>query len=207
MAARAGLSALRAEKSSKRRLDDVRREELLGLIEEIILREGFASLTVDDLASRLQCSKSSLYAIAPTKGDLVLVVVKRFFANAAAIIEASVIGIDDPSERIASYLGAIGAGMRRMSDACYEDMTSFEVTRDLFASRSQVATERVGEYVHAGVEAGDFRAVHAEFVVEAVSGIIERIQDGRLLKRTGLTSGDAFSELSDFVVAALTNKS
>lgn len=206
MPTRAGLTALRKERTSKRRIDDTRREELLGLLEKVVLKDGFADLTVDELANRAQCSKSTLYAIAPTKGDLVLVVIKRFFRNAAATVEAKVTGIDDPSERIAIYLRAVGAGMRRMSEACYTDMTAFEVTRDIYLANSQFAAERVRQLIHDGVQQGVFRAVHAEFVAEAVAGTIDRIQDGRLLERTGLSSGDAFSELSSFVLAALTNK-
>ncbi|MGV9823815.1 TetR/AcrR family transcriptional regulator [Nocardia xishanensis] len=206
MATRAGLSALRTEKPSKRRIDAARREELLALLEELVLKEGFASFTVDELSTRLQCSKSTLYAIAPTKGELVLVVIKRFFRNSTVTVEESVADIDDPSEKIATYLRAVGTGMRRMSAACYADMVAFGVTSDIYAINSQAAAERVRQFIHEGVEQGAFRAVHAEFIAEAVSGIIERIQDGRLLKRTGLSSGDAFSELSAFILAALTNK-
>jgi hypothetical protein len=44
-------------------------------------------------------------------------------------------------------------------------------------------------------------------VGEAVERLIDGIQHGDLLARTNLSSGDAFSELSDLVLAALANKS
>ncbi|MGV9823863.1 TetR/AcrR family transcriptional regulator [Nocardia xishanensis] len=198
---------MRAEKTPKRRIDAARREELLALLEKLVLKEGFAGFTVEELSTRLQCSKSTLYAIAPTKGDLVLVVIKRFFREAAATVEESVARAEDPSEKIAAYLSAVGAGMRRMSAACHADTVAFEVTRDIYTANSHIAAERVRQFIHEGVQHGAFRAMHAEFVAEAVSGIIDRIQEGRLLERTGLSSGDAFSELSAFVLAALTNKS
>lgn len=205
--ARAGLASLRSDDApQRRRIDDARREEILKQVEEVVLAEGFASLTVDDLSTRLQCSKSTLYAIASTKGDLVLRAMKRFFRDGAARVDESVEGIEDPSERIGAYLAAVGDGMRRLSAACYADMISFDATRDLYATNSLAAARRVREYIHEGVKQGAFRAVHAEFVAESVSLLIDGIQHGQLLERTGLSSGDAFAELSELVLAALTNK-
>ena len=44
-------------------------------IEEIVLGEGFMDLNMDELASRLHCSKSTLYGVAGTKRDLVVATV------------------------------------------------------------------------------------------------------------------------------------
>jgi hypothetical protein len=62
-------------------------------------------------------------------------------------------------------------------------------------------------FVREGIDEGRFRTVHAEFVGETVTLLIDSIFHGELLNRTGLSSGDAFTQLSDLVLAALTNKS
>jgi hypothetical protein len=133
-------------------------------------------------------------------------VLKRFFRIAAERVEARVADIADPSERIATYLAAVGTEMRRMSRECYADMVSQDSTRDIYAINSAAAASRVREFIQAGVEEGAFRSVHALFVGEAVGLLIEGIQHGELLERTDLSSGDAFTELGDIVLAALTNK-
>jgi hypothetical protein len=94
-----------------------------------------------------------------------------------------------------------------MSPTCYEDMVTHESTHEIYALNSEAASHRVNEYIQEGLAKRTFRKVNAQFVGEAVSLLIEGIQHGELLKRTGLSSGEAFKELSDLVLAALSNKS
>jgi AcrR family transcriptional regulator len=202
----AGLASFRSTTRRGRELDSGRREELLTRLQELVLSEGFARLTVDDLAARLHCSKSTLYAISTSRESLVATAIKHFFRDATASIEAQVRDIDDPAARIASYLAGVGTEMRRMSPACYEDMVSSDLTAEIYAVNSAAAARRVREFVRDGVDSGAFRAVHAAFVAEAVALLIDGIQHGVLLNRTGLSSGDAYAELSDLVLAALLNK-
>jgi AcrR family transcriptional regulator len=205
-APRARPASLRASRP-RRRLEEARREELLSRIQDLVLAEGFARLTVDDLAARLQCSKSTLYAISSSKESLVTLAIRHFFRDATAHIEDRIAGIADAAERIAAYLAGVGAEMRRLSPACYDDMVASDATRDVYALNSAAAARRVRGFIRDGIADGRFRSVHAEFVGEAVGLLIDGIQHGELLKRTGLSSGDAYTELSDLVLAALTNKS
>jgi AcrR family transcriptional regulator len=203
---RAGLASFRSKTRRGRDLDNRRRDELLGRLQELALAEGFARLTVDDLAARLHCSKSTLYAISSSREYLVATAIRHFFRDATAHIEANVREINDPAARIAAYLAGVGTEMRRMSPACYEDMVSSDLTAEIYAVNSAAAARRVREFIHEGVESGAFRAVHAAFVGEAVALLIDGIQHGVLLNRTGMSSGDAYAELGDLVLAALLNK-
>ena len=56
----------------------------LGPLVGLLLREGFADLTIEELASRLHCSKTTLYQLAPSKAELVTVAVRQFFRAATA---------------------------------------------------------------------------------------------------------------------------
>ena len=56
-----------------------RQTELLDQLEALFLAEGFAGFTLDDLAGRLHCSKSTLYALAGSKEQLAMRVVRHFF--------------------------------------------------------------------------------------------------------------------------------
>lgn len=199
------LGVLRSCGPRRRKIDAGRHEELLQQLEDVILADGFRGLTVDILAARLQCSKATLYAISSSKETLVATVLKRFFRIAAERVDTRVATITDAGERIATYLAAVGTEMRRMSPACYADMMSHDATRGIYAVNSAAAARRVREFIQAGIGDGVFRAVHAQFVGESVSLLIEGIQHGELLTRTGLSSGDAFIELGDLVLAALTN--
>src|SRR5688572_58767 len=66
-----------------------RHEELLDGLEELLIAEGFRTLTLADLSDRLHCSRRTLYELAPTKDDLVALVVSRFLdRNYARGVEA-----------------------------------------------------------------------------------------------------------------------
>lgn len=203
---RAGLGALSAPATRGRRLQQDRRDQILRRLQDIVLEEGFSRLTVDDIAARLQCSKSTLYSISSSKEWLVTTAIKHFFRDATARIDEKVSSIQDPPEKIAAYLAGVGEEMHRLSPVCYEDMVNHETTREIYALNSSAASKRVNDYIQDGLRSGSFRTVHAEFVGEAVSLLIDGIQHGELLNRTGLSSGDAFKELSDLVLGALTNK-
>lgn len=169
-----------------------------------MLGSGFKRATVDALAAELRCSKTTLYRIAPSREQIVVAVVKHFFRHAAGGIEANVEAVSDPRERIGAYLAGVGHHMRRASPAFYEDMTSFAPTADIYRHNSRVAARRVRELIAEGVATGAFRPVHADFAGHVVALVIEAIQHGELLESTGLSSGDAYAELSELLVRGLT---
>lgn len=70
----------------------------MGRVQDLVLAEGFARLTVDDLAARLQCSKSTLYAVSSSKGYLVTKALRHFFRDATSRIEAQVAEMADPAQ-------------------------------------------------------------------------------------------------------------
>lgn len=194
-----------SQAKSSRPLRDQRREALLARLEELILDRGFADLTMDQVAARLKCSKSALYALAPSKEQLVTLVVKRFFREATSAVEMRVASVTDPTERVAAYLAGVGEQMRRMSPTCYADMVRFPVTGDIYDLNSRAAAEHVRQMIQDGIKQGIFRSLHARFIGEAASVLIESIQHGGLLERVGLSSGDAYAELSSLVLGALTS--
>ena len=61
-----------------------RHQELFDALVALFLAEGFARSTLDDLAARLRCSKSTLYQLARSKDELVRAVAVHFFREATA---------------------------------------------------------------------------------------------------------------------------
>lgn len=180
-----------------------RREEILAGLESMLLTDGFSTLTIDDIATRLHCSKSTLYCIASSKEQVVVAVLRRFFRQTTAAVESEVEAIDDPGRRVATFLASVGARMHRMSTVCYHDVVSHTATDEILRLNAQACARRVRELIGDGIEAGVFRPVHAGFVAEAARLIIEGIVHGRLLDQTGLTAGEASVELSALVLNAL----
>src|SRR5206468_11338206 len=96
----------RPARSSPRRrnVDTARLQELLVQASDIVLAEGFTSITMDQLAQRLGCSQATLYSLAGTKDQLVQTITRHFFSTAAEEIEQAVAVDSDPAHPIRTYL-------------------------------------------------------------------------------------------------------
>src|SRR5688500_9752306 len=87
-----------------------RQDDLVERLIDVFLREGFLELSIDDMARRLRCSKTTIYGIAPSKQQVIAVVVRGFFRRATERVEQQIQAVDAASTaRIRTYLMAIAA--------------------------------------------------------------------------------------------------
>jgi AcrR family transcriptional regulator len=188
-----------------RHVDPTRRRELLAGLRDLVLAVGFTQAGMDDLAARLQCSKSTLYAIAAGKVPLVAMTLREFFDEVHADVDKLVAELTDPVEAITTYLTVLGARLRRLSPACYTDIMAYGLTRDVYLAHSLAVAFRLREHIDQGVRTGIFRPLHTPFLTEAVNLTLDGIQEGDLLVRAGLSPAGAYLQLRDLLVATLTN--
>ncbi|WP_329072042.1 hypothetical protein [Streptomyces sp. NBC_01429] len=123
----------------------------------------------------------------------------------AAGIERAVQAEPDPQQRIRVYLAGVGTAMRRHSHAFYDDMVGYEPTARIYRQNSAAAARRVHELIDEGVRAGAFRSVNGPFAAQVVAVAIDAVQSGAPLETTGLSAGDAFSELGDLLLDGLSS--
>ncbi|MFD0531361.1 TetR/AcrR family transcriptional regulator [Kitasatospora arboriphila] len=103
-----------------------RRTELFEELTALLIAEGFAQLTLDDLAARLRCSKRTLYGLAGSKEQLVRAAVVHFFRRATVRVEAALAAETDPAARLAAYLRAVAAELSPVSGRFFDDVAAFE---------------------------------------------------------------------------------
>lgn len=77
-----------------------RRDELVRELASLFLDEGFLEFGIGDLATRLQCSRSTLYTVASSKEQIVLAALRHFFREATTRIEDKVAREGDLGERL-----------------------------------------------------------------------------------------------------------
>jgi AcrR family transcriptional regulator len=180
-----------------------RQEDLLDRLVELMAAEGFASFTLDDLAARLRCSKTTLYALAPTRQELVVEVVKQYFRAAVPAVEERVAAATDPGDRVVAYLSAVAAYLTPLSRAFMDDLSAFGPAAAVYRQNTAAAATRIRELIAEGVEAGAFRSVHAAFVAEVVAVAMFEIQRGEMFARLEMSDAEAYDELASLVVHAL----
>jgi AcrR family transcriptional regulator len=179
-----------------------RRAEILDGLVELFLAEGFLSFSVEDLAARLQCSKSTLYLVAPSKEQLITAAVRSFFRRATDRVDGRLARESDPVRRIGAYLEAISAELAPASPAFFADLDAFAPAREIHLRNTVIAVTRVQELVRAAEAPG--RAVNATFIGAVAGTVMESIQRGEMEAMTSVDSVAAYRMLADLIVAGVT---
>lgn len=181
-----------------------RQAELLDQLEALFLAEGFSRFTLDDLALRLHCSKSTLYALAGSKEQLAHRVGKHFFRKATAAVEADTVTEDDPGRRVTAYLIAVARALAPAGPAFHRDLDAFPPGRAVYERNTAAAAERVRSLIADGVARGRFREVHPALVADTVTTLMFRIGRGDTGRATGLDDATAYRELAVLLLHGIT---
>lgn len=101
-----------------------RQREILDTLEALAVEEGFAELTMAQLAARVNCSLRTLYGLAPSKDALLLTVVDRRLHRigraAASVIEPGM----DPITALRAYLHATNEAVGPTTEAFSRELTA-----------------------------------------------------------------------------------
>ncbi|MEB3071476.1 TetR/AcrR family transcriptional regulator [[Mycobacterium] vasticus] len=180
-----------------------RRGELFDALIGLFLAEGFAHLTLDDIAARLRCSKSTLYTLAGSKEQLVRAATVHFFRGATDEVERRVAGVRGPRAQITAYLEAVGGALDAASDQFMADLDAFAPAREVYEQNTRIAARRVQQMIADGVAAGEFRDVHAAFAADLAATMMTRIQQRTVQVNTGLDDAAAYRELAAILTGGI----
>jgi AcrR family transcriptional regulator len=177
-----------------------RQAELMDQLEDLFLSEGFAHLTIDEIVGQLRCSKMTLYTLAPSREQLTITVLRRFFEQAVTTVDAGIEAGTSPEDRIRASVVAPAEEMRRMTPTCFNDVLQFVTTRELFEAFAASCTNRLTESLAGPGDAGSPRV---KLVAEVVRLVLQDLYSGELAGRTNLDDGSALDNLVAVVIAAM----
>lgn len=181
----------------------VRRAELFDELVDLFLAEGFAHLTLDEIAARLRCSKSTLYTLSGSKEQLVRAATVRFFRRETSTIDAKLSATAGSRNRIAVYVSAVGEALSVASEQFMADLNAFAPAREVYEQNIGIAAKKVQDLIAEGVIKGDFRQVHAAFAGDLVATMMMRIQQGSVRGHAGLDDAGAYRELATILTAGI----
>lgn len=167
---------------------------------DLFVGEGFLHLGVAELAQRLSCSKSTLYAIAPSKEQLVTAVVRAFFKRATTRVEERIAAASEPVERIGHYLVAISDEFAPTSSAFFRDIYRFEPARAIYQTNTRAAARRVQEFFSDASRLPGAIGLNASFVGAVAGHVMEAIHRGDIVLSTGLDEAAAYRALADLIM-------
>jgi AcrR family transcriptional regulator len=180
-----------------------RLREILGQLEAIFVDEGFHHLTVSTLASRLKCSRRTLYELAESRDELVLVVVDKRLRRIGREAQQQLRDVDDPADLLSAFLTVPFQELHNQSATFSADIVRKPAVARLVAAHQRYYVAILREILDAGVGAGHLRPFNTAVVAEFVDAGIERMWQPSSLAATGLSFEDAVSELTNIIRSAL----
>jgi AcrR family transcriptional regulator len=180
-----------------------RSAETLKALEALILSEGFSSLSVSDIASKLKCSKRTLYELAPSKKSLVLRALDNFFSRIREQGNDVASNSVGPDRIVYEYLQVGEHASERLSQSVVTDIDDWEPARTLWRNHIGLRVDGLYKIIDTGVKTGVFREVSPAFMAEVVFASINRLREPDFNERTGLTISEAFHELYSMLLHSL----
>ena len=182
-----------------------RGQQLLDEIEAIVFAEGFAHLTIGDLADKVQCSRTTLYTLAPSKDELILAVVDRRMHRFGRAILEEVNRAPLPLKRLQAFLSAgHSADLRKIGHQFSRDLARQPAVRLLVTEHMRYSLSVLTRIIQEGIDSGDFKATHARVVAESIDAAWTRLLDPEVLGEAGVSFSEATAELMQVWCQGLT---
>jgi AcrR family transcriptional regulator len=190
-----------------------RAEEALGLRHrcvldglEGLLRSGeLTGLTIGELASRLECSRRTLYELAPSKDHLILIVVDRLMHRightALGAVDAAAPAAVQLRQYATASLGYV------LESTATESMSELPGIRRVLESHQRFAATVIERIVARGIDAGEFRPVDAAVAAAVILSSAVHLSRPDVLDDLGVSLGDAVVQMLDLTMAGLVRRS
>ena len=189
--------------TAERRLG-ARHREVLDQIEALFLRQGFADITIAQIASGVGCSRRTIYEIAPSKEQLVLIVIDRSMHRLGRAALAAVNPDAPLIDQLRQYIEG-GIDLHRRA-GLFDDLADHASARRIVDRHFRFVMTVVERLVSLGVERGEFEPVTPAVVAAVVAGSSIYLTQPELIEDVGMEFPTLVSEMLDLTLAALPRK-
>jgi AcrR family transcriptional regulator len=180
-----------------------RHREVLGDLEALFLNDGFSGFSVRELASHVGCSRRTLYELAPSKDELVLLVFDRFLHRVGRAALDSIDPAASYGEQIRAYFRG-GMELQRISQVFSDDLADEPAARRLFDRHYGYVMAVVEQLVERGIATGEFRPVTPAVVAGTLAAGAQFFNQSEVPTEHGLSLEAMVDEVLDLVLHAIT---
>lgn len=180
-----------------------RQEEILDVLEELFLTKGFQTVTVDELAAAAQCSKKTLYELAPSKGELFVLVLDRMWRRLGEHARATMAHETTALAQIAAFVRNGLSVLKLPWGSLFEDIEAYGPARRLQHDHVDVGIKFMSEIIAAGMDEGEFKRANPRLVAEALAASVVHLSRQTVLDEIGVGAEDAIDQLTQVMLAGL----
>jgi AcrR family transcriptional regulator len=165
--------------------------------------EGFAQLTMAELAARLNCSLRTLYALAPSRDELVLVVVDRALWRVGRAAREA-IGPDMAAlDAVRAYLRAATVAVSGMTEAFSRDLDAVPAAQQLSDEHDEYLFAVTRTLLDLAVEQGEVADVDVAAVARVLAGLGRFLARPEVIPTLRSSPKEAADEVVDLVLRGL----
>ena len=179
-----------------------RQREILGELGRIF-DKGFADLTMAELAAQLNCSLRTLYGLASSRDELVLMVVDRNLRTIGRAAHAAIEPHMTALEAVQAYLGAATVAVSDLTEEFANDMSEVAAGVDLNEAHSNYLVDVTRALLDVAVAEEEIAPVDTAAVARVVAGLGRDFARPDVMTQLATTPKAAADAMLEVVLAGL----
>jgi AcrR family transcriptional regulator len=182
-----------------------RQRQLLDQMERLFAG-GFATLTMAELAARLNCSLRTLYALAPSRDELVLVVVDRNLWRVGRAAREAVDEGLEPLDAVRAYLEAATVAVSGWTEAFARDLAAVPAAQELEEGHNEYLFDVTRTLLDLAVERGEIPDIDTAAIARVLAGLGRFFSRPRVISTLESSPKEAADEVVDLVLRGLRSR-
>ena len=171
-----------------------------------LFNKGFASLTMAEIAKNLNCSLRTLYSLAPSKEQLVLIVIERNLWARGRTAMSAISPNMQPLKAIRTYLQAANVAAAKTTEAFAQDLQTVPAAQKLIEDHNSYLISITHRLLDIAVEKGEIGNVDTAAIARLMAGIGRDFSRPEVIGSLRSSLKEAADEALDVILAGLTSQ-
>lgn len=178
-----------------------RHRSVLDGLEQLLGDGQLADLTIGELASTLECSRRTLYELAPSKEQLFVLVVDRVMHRIGETALAAIDFEAPAAVQLRQYATASIGYVFRSTTA--DDLAEVPGARRILDAHYRFAATLLERIVATGIDRGEFRRVDSSVAATTILAAAVRLSNPEVAEDLGVPLEESLGEMLDLVLGGL----
>lgn len=183
-----------------------RQREILSDV-SALFADGFAHLTMADIAAALNCSLRTLYTVAKSREDLVLVAVDRSLWAIGRDARDAIVPDMEPLDAIRSYLRVANLAVAGITEAFANDTDSMPAAKALHAAHNEYLASVTQALLNEAVRRGAIARCDTSAVSKIIAGLGRRFASAEMISTLRSSPKKAADDMVDVILLGLEARS
>ena len=171
-----------------------------------LFNKGFAHLTMAEIAKSLNCSLRTLYSLAPSKEQLVLIVIERNLWARGRTAMSAISPNMQPLKAIRIYLQAANVVAAKTTEAFAQDLQKIPAAQKLIEDHNSYLIAITHRLLDIAVEKGEIGNGDTAAIARLMAGLGRDFSRPEVIGSLRSSPKEAADEALDLILVGLTNQ-